>query len=176
MLTWAFVALSVVYIGLLLADIGVLAAADTIVDRAADDPASMLTAASARVLRLGDQLNSLTLVWIWVYLAGFIAWTAFSRRRAQRLGYDRRQVLRHWTFVAWRLSLVLVFAMSLVVANRKLPANTDMATLRDAFIGHSHALMGYTAVRIAMIGLLSSYVIIVWRRLTDRRPAEAAAA
>jgi hypothetical protein len=165
-LTWIFVAVTVTYAVLLVADIGALAAADSIVERFVADPVSITTAASRGVLDLADLLNSVTLVWIWLYLAGFIAWTVTSRRSVDRLGHDRQEILAHWTYTTWRLSIVVVIALSLFVANRALPGTDDPVAFRDAFVSHSHALMGYTVVRIGMLALLTAYVVIVWRRLT----------
>ncbi|WP_327007623.1 hypothetical protein OHA72_10330 [Dactylosporangium sp. NBC_01737] len=162
-LTWLFVAVTIGYFGLLVAHIAALAAVDTIVT----DPASFSTAASRAVFDGAALLSNVTLVWIWVYLAGFIAWSVSSRRHVQRLGHDRTEILGHWTYTTWRLSLVPVVVLSLVLANRPLPGTDDPAAFRDAFVSRSYALMGYTILRIAMVALLSAYAIIVWRRVTQ---------
>ncbi|GAB3842504.1 hypothetical protein ACFPIJ_42695 [Dactylosporangium cerinum] len=145
-LTWLFVAVTLGYLSLLVLNIVALAAV-------------ISTSASGTVFDLTALLSSVTLVWIWVYVGAFLCWSVSSRRTVQRLGYERDEILRHWTYTVWRLSLVLVIVFSLFVGSRPQPD-------ADAFVRHGYALMGYTALRIAMVTLLSAYVILVWRRLT----------
>ncbi|WP_426513201.1 hypothetical protein ACPPVO_22800 [Dactylosporangium sp. McL0621] len=153
-------AVTVVYFGLLVADVAALVAADAILA----DPASIFSAASRAVFDRAALLGTVTQVWIWVYLAGFVAWSAGNRRSLQQSG--RAGILEHWTYTIWRIALGLVVVLALVLASRHLPGTDDPTAFRDAFISRSYALMGYTALRIVMLALLSAYAIVVWRRVT----------
>lgn len=167
-LTWVFVALTIGYAGLLVANLGALAAANAIVDRILAQPSAMSTPLSRMVFDLADLLNLVTRTWIWLYLVGFVCWTFSSRFVVRRLGYERNEILSHWTIVAWRVTLFAVIGLGIVVFGRTVSASAadDPAVFRDAFIGHGQALMAYTVLRIGMLALLSAYAIIVRRRLT----------
>nr|BFE61414.1 hypothetical protein GCM10020063_059400 [Dactylosporangium thailandense] len=157
---WVFLTVTVAYFGLLAADVVALAAADAMLT----GPAPISSAASRAAFGRAALLGTVTQVWIWVYLAGFLAWSVSNRRHLQRS--DRPGILDHWTNTIWRISLALVVILSLVLAGRPLPDTGEPAAFRDAFIGRSHALMGYTALRIVMLASQAAYVIVVWRRVT----------
>lgn len=107
-------------------------------------------------LRAAAESAALARDGLWAWLILFMLWFLMIGAVAERLGFDRRAVLRHWTILVGRVALVptLVFA-----ALSGPPDGVDQGTGNAIAASMAHILT---------TALLVAYAVIVWRRL---RPA-----
>ena len=99
----------------------------------------------------------------------FAVWFGVVGRVADRLGHDRRTVLRHWTYLGWRVALVpLVIYLFAEAARAEVRPSDRFAFVQEALAVNHTAIM-FVSLRIVMLGLLAAFVVVVWRRLNPAR-------
>ncbi|MFC4043725.1 hypothetical protein ACFO1B_35325 [Dactylosporangium siamense] len=146
--TAGFVLLGVAQVGLQAVNIWAL--------RRADAAHLGLLPGAEDTLRAATEAGLMARDGLWACLILFLLWFLMIGVVADRLGFDRRAVLRHWTILVGRVALVptLVFA---ALSGR--PDGADWETGNAIAASCAHILT---------TGLLVAYAVIVWRRL---RPA-----
>ncbi|WP_432825257.1 hypothetical protein [Dactylosporangium sp. CA-092794] len=166
--TWLFLAVTALHVALLVLDLWVLGRQDTLLRRWEADPAGADQPAGGSILDLADRVAGAVTVALWVTLLMFAVWFGLVGRAADRLGRDRRTVLRHWTYLGWRLALVpLVLYLIAEAARDETRPQDPAAFVAEALtVGHTAAM--FAALRIVMLALLCAFVLVVWRRLNPR--------
>jgi hypothetical protein len=170
-LTWGLVAVALGYVGLIGVRIWALAHEDGIVDQLAADPRSIDPVALERFLTFVASVDHYYSALLFVYLVFFLAWIVTVHRVVTRLGHDRRAVLRHWTFIVWRVTMVPVVLLAVAIRPGAVPDVEDRAAFRDAVVGINQNQIVYSVVRLASLFLFLAAVIVIWNRV--RRPAPA---
>jgi hypothetical protein len=164
LLTWALIVAAVGYIGLIGVRIWALAHEDAIADELLANPGTVDGAAVDRFFAGVRLLDAVYGALIFVYLAVFLAWIFSARRVLTRLGHDRRAVFRHWTFVAWRITLIAVIMLAVFLRSEPLPDASDRQAFHDAVVTANQHQMLYSAARLIVLGLLIAAIVTVWNR------------
>jgi hypothetical protein len=172
--TWLFVGLTAAHALILMVNIWALLREDAVIERFAADPKSVQSPAALAVFDLVEGIAGLLSTGLWVYLIVFVLWFATVGRVATRLGHDRRLVLRHWTYLVWRVSIVPLLVFAVIAGRQAVPGAEDRVAFRDAVLGINHTAIAFSIGRIATLGLLVAFTVIVWRRLSRAEAEEEA--
>ncbi|WP_426504096.1 hypothetical protein ACPPVO_41685 [Dactylosporangium sp. McL0621] len=163
--TWIFLTVTAVHIVLLVVDVLVLRREDAVLRLYAFDEHSLRDPGAQAVFALVDRVGSAVGIALWVTLLLFAVWFGVVGRVADRLGRDRRSVLRHWTYLGWRLALIplVVYLFAEAARTEARPAER-LAFVEDALAVNHTAIM-FVSLRVVMLALLAGFVLVVWRRL-----------
>jgi hypothetical protein len=168
--TWLFVVVTTLHAALLVVDVLVLRRQDAVLRAYEADAATLDRPGTGAVFELVDRVGEVVTVALWVTLLMFALWFGVAGRVADRLGRDRRWVLRHWTYLGWRMALVpLVVHLFIEAARDDTPPADPGAFVADA-LTTNHTEVLFLSLRIVMLALLGAYAVIVWRRLNPREP------
>jgi hypothetical protein len=167
-LTWGLVVVAGGYIALIGMRIWALAHEDTIANELVANPQSIDRAAVGRFVALLTSLDQYYSALLFVYLAAFMVWITTVGRVVTRLGHNRRTVMRHWTYIAWRVTLIPVILLAVVIRPDPLPSFDDPAAFRDAVVGINQTQIVYSLARLVTLGLFIAAVVVIWNRV--RRP------
>lgn len=162
-LTWGVLALTFGYGLVCVARFIALATEYGSVSRMGDVPSAAQRADAISAINFAQQFSTAYVVAIWFYLAAFIAWFVVAARIVNGLGAPR-QVLRHWTVGAWRIGLVVTFAVVFLLRTPTTDVH-DLASARAALLHFSGTQMIYTGLRIATVGLLIAAIWILRGRI-----------
>ncbi|MFG2044149.1 hypothetical protein [Dactylosporangium sp. NPDC048998] len=168
--TWLFVAVTTLHAVLLVVDVLVLRREDEVLRRYATEPASIDRPSAVAVFELVDRVAGAVTVALWVTLLMFAVWFGIVGRVADRQGRDRRAVLRHWTYLGWRLALVPLVLYLFADAARDETGPADRTAFVAEALTANHTTAMFTSLRIVMLGLLTAFVVVVWRRLNPHEP------
>ncbi|WP_433045064.1 hypothetical protein [Dactylosporangium sp. CS-033363] len=167
--TWVMLTVTVLHLVLLVVDVLVLRREDAVLGEYATEAGSMQEPAAQAVFALVDRVGSAVGIALWVTLLMFAVWFGVVGRVADRLGRDRRTVLRHWTYLGWRLALIpLVVYLFAEAARDEVRPTERLAFVADA-IAANHTAIVFVSLRMLMLGLLAWFVVVVWRRLNPPR-------
>ncbi|MFI5910465.1 hypothetical protein [Dactylosporangium sp. NPDC051541] len=165
-LTWILLTVTAVHIVLLVVDVLVLRREDAVLRQYAIEEDYLQATGAQAVFALVDRVGSAVGVALWVTLLMFAVWFGAVGRVADKLGRDRRVVLRHWTYIGWRLALIpLVVYLFAEAARDETRPSERFAFVEDALAVNHTAIM-FTSLRIVMLALLAGFVVVVWRRLS----------
>jgi len=163
--TWGFLTVTAVHIVLLVVDVLVLRREDEVLRAYALDERSVRESGAHAVFALVDRVGSAVGIALWVTLLLFAVWFGVVGRVADRLGRDRRTVLRHWTYLGWRLALIPLIVYLFAEATRTQARPSErLAFVQDA-LAVNHTAVMFVSLRIVMLALLAGFVLVVWRRL-----------
>jgi hypothetical protein len=168
--TWLFLAVTAVHIALLLVDVLVLRREDMVLRRFEVEPASLELPATQAVFALVDRVAGAATVALWVTLLMFAVWFGVVGRVAERLGHDRQELLRHWTYLGWRVALVPLVVYLFVEAARQEPRPEERSAFVAEALAVNHTAIMFASLRVVMLALLAGFVVVVWRRLSPRPP------
>jgi hypothetical protein len=168
--TWLFVIVSAVHAVLLGMHVWALRGEDAVLRRYLDEPRSIAGPDSRAVLDLVAWAADAVTVALWAYLLVLAVWFGVVGRVAARLGLDRGAVLRHWTYLLWRLMLIPLALYLLADAAQAMPGTEDRAAYVAAALAANHTAIVFDGLRIVMLGLLGAFVVVVWRRLSGLKP------
>jgi hypothetical protein len=168
--TWLFVVVTALHGALLGVDVLVLRREDAVLRAYEADVETLERPATGAVLELVDRLGEAVTVALWVTLLMFAVWFGVVGRVADRLGHDRRWLLRHWTYLGWRLSLVPLVVYLFVEAARDDVRPGDPEAFVAEALTTNHTAVLFACLRIVMLALLGAYAVVVWRRLNPREP------
>ncbi|MFB9185541.1 hypothetical protein ACFFX1_46105 [Dactylosporangium sucinum] len=163
--TWLVVVATVAHMAMLVVQIVALRRESELVARYPDDADALDGADADAVFELVYELGDGLRTGLWAYLIVLILWIGTIGRVAGRLGHDRRVILRHWTYLAWRVALVPLLVFVLIDTRHDLPDPADRAAFAAAVLGANNTSVAFAAFRIAALGLLLAYVLVVWHRL-----------
>ncbi|MER7007092.1 hypothetical protein ABT297_29195 [Dactylosporangium sp. NPDC000555] len=169
--TWLFVAVTALHAVLLVVAVLVLRREDEVLRRYAAEPASIDRPSAAAVFELVDRVAGAVTVALWVTLLMFAVWFGIVGRVADRQGRDRRALLRHWTYLGWRLALVPLVVYLFVEAARDETGPADRTAFVAEALTANHTAAVFAWLRIVMLALLTAFVVVVWRRLNPRESA-----
>ncbi|GAA3452771.1 hypothetical protein [Dactylosporangium matsuzakiense] len=165
-LTWILLTVTAVHIVLLVVDVLVLRREDAVLRQYAIEEDYLQATGAQAVFALVDRVGSAVSVALWVTLLMFAVWFGAVGRVADKLGRDRRVVLRHWTYIGWRLALIpLVVYLFAEAARDETRPSERFAFVEDA-LAVNHTTIMFTSLRIVMLALLAGFVLVVWRRLS----------
>ncbi|MEV6929790.1 hypothetical protein AB0M46_35595 [Dactylosporangium sp. NPDC051485] len=168
--TWLFVVVVALHAVLLLVDVLVLRREDQVLRAYAAEPDTIDRPSTTAVFALVDRVAGAVTVALWVTLLMFAVWFGVVGRVSDRLGRDRRSVLRHWTYLGWRLTLVPLVIYLFIEAARDEVHPSDRAGFVAKALAVNHTAIMFASLRIVMLVLLGAFVVVVWRRLNPREP------
>ncbi|MET7399195.1 hypothetical protein ABZS66_37505 [Dactylosporangium sp. NPDC005572] len=163
--TWLLVVATVGHMATLVVQIVALRRESALVARYPDDPDALDGPDADRVFELVHDLGEGLRTGLWAFLIMLILWIGTIARVAGRLGHDRRVILHHWTYLAWRVALVPLLVFVLIDMRHDLPDPSDRAAFSAAVLSANSTSVAFAAFRIAALALLLAYVLIVWYRL-----------
>ncbi|MGI5242760.1 hypothetical protein [Dactylosporangium sp. CA-139066] len=168
--TWLFVVVTALHTALLAVDVLVLRREDAVLRAYEVDAATLERPGTAAVFALVERLGEAVTVALWVTLLMFAVWLGVVGRVADRLGHDRRLLMRHWTYLGWRMTLIPLVIYLFIEAARDDVRPADPAAFVAEALTANHTAIMFASLRIVMLVLLGSYTVIVWRRLNPREP------
>ncbi|MFD0576451.1 hypothetical protein [Dactylosporangium darangshiense] len=168
--TWLFVVVTTLHAVLLVVDVLVLRREDAVLRAYEVEPSTLDRPATQAVFALVDRVGEAVTVALWVTLLMFAVWFGVVGRVTDRLGHDRRTVLRHWTYLGWRLALIPLVVYLFAEAARDEGRPADRSAFVAEALSVNHTAIMFASLRIVMLGLLCAFVVVVWRRLNPREP------
>lgn len=166
--TWLLLTVTVVHIVLLVVDVLVLRREDAVLRAYAAAEHTLHSPASQAVFALVERVGSAVTIALWVTLLMFAVWFGAVGRVADRLGRDRRTVLRHWTYLGWRLALIPLVVYLFADAARDEARPSERLAFVEEALAVNHTAIMFVSLRIVMLAMLAGYVTVVWRRLNPR--------
>ncbi|WP_433617363.1 hypothetical protein ACQP2P_17695 [Dactylosporangium sp. CA-139114] len=163
--TWLFLTVTAVHIVLLVVDVLVLRREDAVLRDYAVAEHTLQSPASQAVFALVNRVGSAVSMALWVTLLMFAVWFGVVGRVADRLGRDRRTVLRHWTYLGWRLALIPLVVYLFADAARDEPRPAERLAFVEEALAVNHTAIMFVSLRIVMLAMLAGFVVVVWRRL-----------
>jgi hypothetical protein len=168
--TWLFLVVTILHAVLLVVDVLVLRREDAVLRAYELEPSTLERPATQAVFALVDRVGEAVTVALWITLLMFAVWFGVIGRIADRLGHDRRWVMRHWTYLGWRLALVPLVIYLFAEAARDGARPADRTAFVAEALSVNHTGIMFASLRIVMLVLLGSYTVVVWRRLNPREP------
>jgi hypothetical protein len=164
--TWLFLTVTAVHIVLLVVDVLVLRREDAVLRQYAVEEDYLQAPAAQAVFALVDRVGGAVSAALWVTMLMFAVWFGLVGRVCDRLGRDRRTVLRHWTYIGWRLALIpLVVYLFADAARDEVRPAERFAFVQDS-LSVNHTAIMFVSLRIVMLSMLAGFVVVVWRRLS----------
>ncbi|WP_432972766.1 hypothetical protein [Dactylosporangium sp. CA-233914] len=168
--TWLFLAVTAVHAVLLVVDVLVLRREDKALRQYAVEQDYLQATSAQAVFALVDRVGAAVSVALWVTLLMFAVWFGLAGRVVDRMGRDRRTVLRHWTYLGWRLALVPLVVYLFAEAARDEMRPAERFAFVEEALSVNHTAIMFVSLRIVMLAMLAGFVVVVWRRLSPQKP------
>ena len=124
------------------------------------------------LLQRSDRLGFWVLAIAVIYIAGYVFWFRTARTMVTRLGDEGKQALAHWTYLAWRISILAAVALSLSLSVGRDKPTTVAAAIADIDARARNAMILDAARCITGLLLIAALVVAMRKVRALARPAE----
>ncbi|MBE1491438.1 hypothetical protein [Plantactinospora soyae] len=117
----------------------------------------------ARLERL-EQVNDLVWFVLLAHIGTYLAWFVVSQKTVERHGGDPKPTLAHWTFAAWRISVVGIFVLAIIMSPGGGTDRSDAERAISDAMEFERLTIFVAALRLPIVGLLVAGVcVVIWR-------------
>jgi hypothetical protein len=160
--SWVLLAIALAYVVMCAVKIVLLVQDYRFVDQLT---ASASSVDLAELRRLADRerlVNAVGQLLVLAYLIGFLLWFVMIWRVVVRNGLNPGSVLRHWTVVAWAVSIVVSPVLALLTRTPTI-VGTDLASAQADLLAFDRNQIIFTFVRM-LVGILLAATVWVLRK------------
>jgi hypothetical protein len=160
--SWVLLAIALAYVIGCTVKIVLLVQDYRFVDRLAASASSVDLADLNRLADRERLVNAVVQLLVLAYLVGFLLWFVMIWRVVVRNGLSPGGVLRHWTVVAWAVSIVVSPVLALLTRTPTIVGN-DLAAARADMLAFDRNQIIFTLVR-TLVGVLLAATVWMLRK------------
>jgi len=160
--SWVLLTISFAYVVACVVKIVLLVQDYRFVDRLTASPSSVDLAELNRLADRERLANTIVQLLVLAYLVGFLIWFAMIWRVVVRNGLSPAAVLRHWTVVAWAVSIAVSPVLALLTRTPTI-VGTDLATARADLLAFDRNQIIFALVRM-LVGILLGATVWMLRK------------